>query len=528
MQKRYFLMALLWLSAIVGVNAQNPQVRQKDGSLVLAHSGNEKPRNIVFILADDHRYDALGFLHTQDFIETPNLDRMAREGAYLPNAFVNNSLCSPSRASILTGSYSHKHKVIDNEHAVSPDLIFFPQYLQKVGYQTAMVGKWHAGNDSDAPKRGFDYWLSFKGQGSYLPEKNGLNLNGKHIAQKGYITDELTDYALDFLSHRDKKRPFMLYLAHKGVHADFIPADRDKGRAAKYEFKPPFTMDPKNVQGAPMWVQNQRNSWHGVDFPYHSNLNIGEYYKRYAETLHSVDESVGKVMDYLKKEGLLQSTLIIYMGDNGFQFGEHGLIDKRNAYEASMRVPMLAYCPELIKPGTVVKQVVANIDVAPTLLDAAGLKAPAYMDGMSYLPLLEGKTVDNWRKGLLYEYYWERSFPQTPTMHAIRNDQYKYIHYYGIWDTDELYDIQADPLETKNLIREPKYLPTVKALNKELFEALKDTKGMYIPLANDVGLGQSNLRNKDGAPEAKFPEYIIKDPKTWQKQQAKKKRGKKE
>jgi N-acetylglucosamine-6-sulfatase len=502
--------------------AQNAEVRQPGGSLKLIRTGTGKPRNIVFILADDHRYDALGFLHTQDFIETPNLDRMALEGAYLPNAFVNNSLCSPSRASILTGLYSHKHTVIDNNHAVPNNLIFFPQYLQQVGYQTAMIGKWHAGNDGDEPKRGFNYWLSFKGQGSYLPEKNGLNLNGKHIKQKGYITDELTDYAIDFLSHRKRDKPFMLYLAHKGVHADFIPAKRDSGRAAKYQFKPPFTMDPKNVQGAPMWVQNQRNSWHGVDFPYHSDLNIGEYYKRYAETLHSVDESVGKVMDYLKKEGLLESTLIIYMGDNGFQFGEHGLIDKRNAYEASMRVPLLAYCPQLIKPGTVVKQVVANIDVAPTLLDAAGLKAPAYMDGASYLPLLQGKTVTNWRKGLLYEYYWERSFPQTPTMHALRNNQFKYIHYYGIWDTDELYDLQADPLETKNLIRDTAYAKTVKSMNRQLFQALADTKGMYLPLNTDVG-GQSNYRNKNGAPEAKFPEYLMKDAKKEAKKAAAKK-----
>lgn len=512
MKVKYFIATAFWLLSVLAAKAQNAPVHQPGGSLKLVHIPNAKLRNIVFILADDHRYDALGFLHTQDFIETPNLDRIAREGAYLPNAFVNNSLCSPSRASILTGLYSHKHKVIDNLHPVAHDLIFFPQYLQQVGYQTAMIGKWHAGNDSDEPKRGFNYWLSFKGQGSYLPEKNGLNLNGRHIAQKGYITDELTDYALDFLNHRDKKRPFMLYLAHKGVHADFIPAERDKGRAAKYEFRPPFTMDPNNVQGAPIWVQNQRNSWHGVDFPYHSDLDIGSYYKRYAETLHSVDESVGKVMDYLQKEGLLQSTLIVYMGDNGFQFGEHGLIDKRNAYEASMRVPMLAYCPELIKPGTVVKQVVANIDVAPTLLDAAGLKAPAYMDGISYLPLLEGKQVDNWRKGLLYEYYWERTFPQTPTMHALRNDQYKYIHYYGIWDTDELYDLQADPLEAKNLIKDPKYAATIKAMNKQLFEALQDTKGMYLPLNADEG-GQQNLRNKYGAPEAKFPAYLIKDTK---------------
>lgn len=510
MKAKHFTLALLLLISITQVIAQNAIVSQPMGSLKLLKTGNGKPRNIVFILADDHRYDALGFLKTQDFIETPNLDRMAREGAYLPNAFVNNSLCSPSRASILTGLYSHKHTVVDNEHKVPANLIFFPQYLQQIGYQTAMVGKWHAGNDGDQPQRGFNYWVSFKGQGSYLPEKNGLNVNGQHVPQKGYITDELTDYALNFLSHRQKNKPFMLYLAHKGVHADFIPAERDKGRAQKFEFKPPYTMKPENVDGAPMWVQNQRNSWHGVDFPYHSTLDIGAYYKRYAETLYSVDASVGKVMDYLKKEGLLESTLIIYMGDNGFQFGEHGLIDKRTAYEASMRVPMLAYCPELIKPSTVVKDVVANIDIAPTLLDAAGLKAPQYMDGMSYLPLLEGKKTATWRTGFLYEYYWERAFPQTPTMHALRNDQYKYIHYYGIWDTDELYDLQADPMETKNLIRNPKYKAVVKSMNQQLFKALDDSQGMYLPLHTDVG-GQQNFRSKKGPAEAKFPAYLIKD-----------------
>lgn len=505
-------LTLLLLTCFIAgtASAQNGILRQPNGSLQLIKTGGGKPRNIVFILADDHRFDALGFLHTQTFIETPNLDKIAKEGAYLPNAFVNNSLCSPSRASILTGLYSHKHKVIDNNHKLSDSVVLYPQYLQKAGYVTAMVGKWHTGADVEEPQRGFDYWVSFKGQGTYLPSPNGLNVNGKHVAQKGYITDELTGYAIDFLNTRDKSKPFMLYLAHKGVHADFVPAERDKGRAKGKEFKPPFTMDPANSTGAPMWLQNQRNSWHGVDFPYHSDLDIGEYYRRYAETLYSVDASVGKVMDELKRQGLLESTLIIYMGDNGFQFGEHGLIDKRTAYEASMRVPMLAYCPELIKPHTVVKQVVANIDIAPTLLEAAGLKAPGYMDGASFLPFLEGKSQP-WRSGFLYEYYWERNFPQTPTMHALRNDQYKYIHYYGIWDTDELYDLMADPQESKNLIRDPKYKDVVTKMNRELFASLTDTKGMYIPLFDDVG-GQNNLRNQNGSKEAKFPDYLMKKP----------------
>jgi N-acetylglucosamine-6-sulfatase len=498
---------LLLLGHAGPVSGQDALVSQPAHSLKLLRTSDGRPRNIIFILTDDHRYDALGFLKSQPFIKTPNLDRLAREGAYLKNAFVTTSLCSPSRASILTGLYAHKHKVVDNNNPVPKDLVFFPQYMQQIGYQTALVGKWHMGGDFDDPQRGFDYWVSFKGQGSYLPEKNGLNVNGKHVPQKGYITDELTDYALDFLKSRDRNKPFMLYLSHKAVHADFIPADRNKGMFKGYPFHPPLTMQAGTQEGAPMWVQNQRNSWHGVEFPYHSSLDIGEYYRRYAETLYGVDESVGRIMAYLKEQGLLESTLIIYMGDNGFQFGEHGLIDKRTAYEASMRVPMLAWCPELIKPGTVVKEVVANIDIAPTLLDAAGLRAPDYMDGKSFLPLLEGKK-EPWRDGLLYEYYWERNYPQTPTMHAIRGDRYKYIHYNGIWDTDELYDLQNDPLETRNLIRDKACQDIVKKMNHELFQQLEESKGMYIPLNPDRG-EQSNLRNRYGSPAAAFPDYLL-------------------
>ncbi|PIQ22925.1 MAG: acetylglucosamine-6-sulfatase [Cytophagales bacterium CG18_big_fil_WC_8_21_14_2_50_42_9] len=485
---------------------QNAVVQQPKGSLKLQKTGNPKTRNIVFILTDDHRYDALGFLKAQTFIQTPNLDRMAAEGAYLPNAFVTTSLCSPSRASILTGLYAHKHKVVDNNNPVSKELVFYAQYLQQAGYKTAMIGKWHMGGDFDDPQRGFNHWVSFKGQGTYWPNADGLNIDGKKVPQKGYITDELTDYALDWLKNQKKDQPFALYLSHKGVHDNFVPADRHKGKFADHKFMPPATMMPGVHQDAPMWLQNQRNSWHGVSYPYHSNLDIGEYYKRYAEALLSVDESVGRVLDYLKQNNLLESTLVIYMGDNGFQFGEHGIIDKRTAYEASMRVPLLAYAPGLIKPATVVKEVVANIDIAPTVLEAAGLKAPNYMEGESFLPLLKGNQAP-WRKGLLYEYYWERNYPHTPTMHAIRGDRYKYIHYQGLWDIDELYDLQTDPEEKINLIRSEQHQDIVKQMNQELFANLKSTGGMYIPLFPDAGR-QSNLRYEYGTPSADFPSYL--------------------
>lgn len=505
--KRKLLTFIIILFAVTSGYTQYAPVQQPGGSMKLVKVGNAKPRNIVFILSDDHRFDAMGFMKTQPFINTPNMDRMAKEGAHLKNAFVTTALCSPSRASILTGLYAHKHKVVDNNNPVAQELLFYPQYLQQVGYQTGFVGKWHMGGDFDDPQRGFDYWVSFKGQGSYHPVPNGLNVNGKKVPQKGYITDELTDYAIDFLNTRKKDKPFMLYLSHKGVHAEFVPAARDSGAAAKYEFIPPKNMEASVHKGAPMWLINQRNSWHGIEYPYHSSLDIGEYYKKYAETLKGVDDSIGKVMAYLQEHGLLESTLIIYMGDNGFQFGEHGLIDKRTAYDASMRVPMLAYCPEMIKPGTVVSEVVANIDVAPTFLEAAGLKAPSYMDGQSFYSMLQGKKPETWRTGLLYEYYWERNYPMTPTMHALMGDRYKYIHYNGIWDTDELYDLREDPLEINNLIRSEEHQTIIKDMNKQLFDIMKNTGGMYIPLFPDAGRVQ-NLRYEYGTPAADFPSHL--------------------
>ena len=194
------------------------------------------------------------------------------------------------------------------------------------------------------------------------------------------------------------------------------------------------------------------------DYPYNTKLDIAEYFERYAETLRGVDDSVGRVLEYLGSEHLLDSTLVIYMGDNGFAFGEHGMIDKRTAYEESMRVPMLMQCPELFPGGRSVEQLVANLDVAPTLLAAAGLEPPAYMQGASMLPLAQGQSVP-WRKELLYEYYWERNYPQTPTVFALRGDQYKFIRYYGVWDIDELFDLRADPLEMNNLAYSPSSRP---------------------------------------------------------------------
>jgi N-acetylglucosamine-6-sulfatase len=490
------------VAALLVLGAVHSVTPRAQGLPPLQRTPGAQPRNVIFVLVDDLRFDALGYTG-HPWIETPNLDALAKSGVQMRNAFVTTALCSPSRASILTGQYAHRHRVVDNINPVAPGTIFFPQYLQQAGYDTAFIGKWHMGPASDAPQPGFDRWVSFRGQGTYLPSPNGFNVDGTRVPQRGYITDELTDYALDWLKQRRADRPFFLYLSHKAVHSDFTPAERHKGRYKDKPFTPPQTMaeTPENLDGKPMWVRNQRNSWHGVDFPYHSALDIAEYYRRYAETLLAVDDSVGRVMALLRERGMLDSTIVMFMGDNGFAFGEHGLIDKRTAYEASMRVPLLMSGGGL-PAGTRVDEVVANIDIAPTILEAAGLQPPP-MDGRSALALARGQRIP-WRETLLYEYYWERNFPQTPAMHALRGARYKYIRYYGLWDTDELYDLQTDPLEIRNLIRDASHRDIVTKLNADLFRTLQETGGMYIPLAPDGG-NPSNLRRRDGSRPADFP-----------------------
>jgi N-acetylglucosamine-6-sulfatase len=470
---------------------------------VLERKAGARPLNVVVVLTDDHRYDLLGVMG-HPFVETPHMDSVAKNGALFRNAFVTTALCSPSRASMLTGLYAHRHRVVDNNNPIPPGTTFFPQHLQRAGYATAFVGKWHMGGEIDDPQPGFDHWISFKGQGTYLPSANGLNIDGRRVPQKGYITDELTDYALDWLNRQDGSKPFFLMLSHKGVHSEFIPAERHRGRyAGRTAPRPLAAALAAPDANRPTWVANQRNSWHGVEFPYHSDLDVNAYYRSYAETLLAVDDSLGRVLGWLKQRRLDDDTLVIYLGDNGFMFGEHGLIDKRTAYEASMRIPMLMQAPGLIPAGTRVDGVAAGIDVASTVLDAAGLVAPAGLDGTSLLPLATG-AVSKVRDALLYEYYWERNFPQTPTIHAIRTDRFKYIHYHGIWDTDELFDLQADPAESKNLIADPAHESTVRALNTELFTLLERTKGLYIPLYPDRGAPQ-NKRRDGGSKAADFP-----------------------
>jgi arylsulfatase A-like enzyme len=451
-------------------------------------------RNIVFILSDDHRYDFMGFTNKLPFLETPSMDRMASQGVHVKNAFVTTALCSPSRASILTGQYAHRHGVVDNQSLVPEGTRFFPEYLQDHGYQTGFIGKWHMGEYNNDPRPGFDYWASFRGQGQYW--NSVFNVNGSEEIPKDsiYVTDAITGYALDFLDKRDRQKPFFLYVSHKSVHAEFTPAPEHAGKYKDVPLVYPPTMYPPgheratvtdeayNYQDLPQWVKDQRFSWHGVDYLYHGQMEFDEFYQNYCETLLALDESIGQILDYLEVNALMDNTTVFYMGDNGFSFGEHGLIDKRHAYEESIRVPLLVMGADVRNPGTVLLQHIQNIDIGPTVLDLAGVPMSRAFDGNSFKSILHGTPVDQWRDTIYYEYFWERPFPQTPTVHAVMTSKYKFIRYHGIWDLNELYDIEEDPFEMNNLIRNPEMAPVAKELREALFKWLKKTEGdrMYL------------------------------------------------
>lgn len=466
--------------------------------------------NMIFVLVDDQRFDALGRLNPA--IKTPVMDQMANDGVFFENSFVTTSLCSPSRATILTGMSTRNHGIVGNSEAERPGTVYFPKYLQDAGYQTALIGKWHMGHGGHQ-RKGFDHWVSFSGQGHYWPKdapdgQSILNVNGKEVEQKGYITDELTDYAIDWINQaRTDGKPFFMHLAHKAVHANFSPPERYLNEYDDVTFPQPGSManTPGNYKGKPQWLKDQRNSVIGVDYAYYSSIDLDELQKRYYAALLAVDDSIGRIIDHLKETGLADNTVVFVMGDNGFIFGEFGLIDKRVAYEPSMRVPLLAWGPKVISSSTTVSEVVANLDIAPTMLGLAGAPVPDYFEGQDMSQLLKKGSDLDWNNEFIYEYYWDYLHPQTPTTFAIRTDQYKLITYQGVWDTEELYDMKNDSKETTNLIWQEEHKPTVAALRRRLYDAIRNSEGNRIlPFENKKTQGKI-YRYEDGAEPGKFP-----------------------
>jgi len=421
--------------------------------------------NIVFILIDDLRFDALACTG-HPFVKTPNIDRIFREGATFKNAFVTTPLCSPSRASYLTGRYVHSHKVLGNgdNAALSHQLITFPRLLQqKGGYETAYMGKWHMGTD-DSPRPGFDRWVSFRGQGVYNDPP--LNIDGKQVTAEGYITDILTDHAVDFLK-KSRTKPFVLYLAHKAVHGPFTPAQRHKNLFSDQTIgRSPNAQD--NNEGKPA-LQRKIDGQPAV------GMGVGssdELVRNQLRCLTAIDEGAGRILKTLEDSRQLDNTLVVFTSDNGYFWGEHHLGDKRWAYEESIRIPMAMRYPKKIKPGMKIDQPILNVDIAPTMLEIGRVAIPAEMQGRSLDPLLKGNTK-NWRKSFLSEYFEEPQQRRTPSWQAVRNERWKYIHYTDLEGMDELYDLKADSFEMKNLIHDaPDAVP---AMKKELDRFLKET-----------------------------------------------------
>ncbi len=464
-------------------------------------TAEESPPNVIVILTDDQRWDCLSSAEKPYLgIKTPHLDRLAAEGATFKNMFVTTSLCSPSRASFLSGLYAHSHKVVNNFTDYPNDLPSYPRRLKEAGYETAYVGKWHMGEDSDERRPGFDYWVTHKGQGKYYDTT--FNVNGTREVKKGYYTRRVTDMAVDWLEGRDAERPFLMILGHKAPHGPFVPEEKYLHTYDAVEIPYPasgFKLDTK-----PKWVVERLDTWHGIygplygfrkDFPDTSPAGVdifGEFVRSYVGTINSVDDSTGRICATLKEKRLLDKTLLIFTSDNPFLLGEHGMIDKRTMHEESIRVPLLVRYPPLIEPGTVIDSQVLNIDLAPSVIDICGARPLEKVHGRSWKPLLAGDT-EGWRTGWYYEYNYEKQFPYTPNVRGVRTDDWKYVHYpHGDGGPDrhkaELYNLNDDPQELNNLVDEPRYAAKVAELKAQLNKLMRETDGLPDQMPIDEGV----------------------------------------
>lgn len=443
-----------------------------------AHEGTSRP-NIVVVLVDDLRWDEIGCMG-HPFVRTPHIDRIAHEGARFRNAFCSTPLCSPVRACLLTGLYTHNHGILDNinrsQH--SHTLRTFPQSLQKAGYETAYVGKWHMGND-DTARPGFDYWVSMKGQGTSFDPV--LNVNGKRVPHQGHTTDALNQRVNEFIQQK-REKPFCIYIAHKALHpeltqrddgsitdpsaAKFMPAKRHEKLyatdAIPRRLNVVDTLEGKRalqraIPGLPPLSQKTGTS--------------DEVIRDRLRMLAGIDEGVGQLWKRLEKNGQLDNTVIVFTSDHGYWYGEHGLsVERRLPYEEGIRVPLLVRYPPMVKAGTLIDQFAVSVDLAPTMLELAQVKTDQKYDGRSLVPLLKGEQPEDWRESFLIEYNTDTVFPRLLKMgyKAVRTPRWKYIQFNELEGMNELYDVQNDPYEMKNLIDLPQSKATVDMLQAEL------------------------------------------------------------
>jgi len=456
-------------------------------------ASDPKRPNVLVIFTDDQRWDALSAAG-HPFLKTPHLDRLAREGVRFTNAFCTTSLCSPSRASMLSGLYAHAHGVLNNFTDFPDALPSYPKRLRESGYETAYVGKWHMGEASDDPRPGFDFWMSHKGQGNYFD--TAFNINGTRDVLKGYYTTRVTEKAIEWL-RKPRSKPFCLILGHKASHGPFHPEPKyDKTFAATEIRRPATAADYGPVK--PAWVKERVTTWHGIDGPIYKACGFKDYedfVRGYYATLLSVDDSVGQLYAALESMGVLEDTLLVFTTDNGFLLGEHGAVDKRAMWEESIRVPMIVRYPRLVSGPKLVHEMVLHIDLAPSILEICGARPLEKVHGMSWKRLLEGRTTP-WRESWFYAYDYEKEFPYTPNVRGIRTKEWKFIHYpHGDGGPDrhkaELYNLRADPLETQNLIHDAASARTLEDLRAQLTALMQSVGALPDRMPLDDGIKQT-------------------------------------
>ena len=470
-------------------------------SFVILNSSFSAQPNVLFMLCDDLRPDALG-CYGSKHVKTPHIDRIAKEGVLFKNTFCTTSLCSPSRASILSGLYAHTHGVTNNFTEYPATMPSFPGLLHDAGYATAYFGKYHMGEDNDDPRPGFDTFVTHKGQGKYFDTE--WNLNGKERKViPGYYTTVVTDMAMDWLKQQSTGKPWCAFIGHKAPHSFYTP--EPKYEHTFDDVRVPYPATAFQLDDKPAWMKQRLHTWHGIYGP------LFEWRKKFPDdrpeavkdfenmvhgywgTVLSVDDSVGRMMKWLEETKQLENTLVIFMGDNGLLEGEHGMVDKRTAHEASLRIPAVARFPAM-GSGKTIEQQILTVDIAPSVLELCGAAPLPKSHGKSWVKLVKEGDPE-WRTAWFYHYNYEKQFPYTPNVRAIRTDRWKYIHYpHGDGSPDkhlaELYDLQADPGETKNLISKPERAAQVGELQAQLAKLMLatglDTKTDKMPLDEGV------------------------------------------
>lgn len=460
---------------------------------VAALAAQDRP-NILYIMSDDHSFQTIGVYASvlKDYVKTPNIDRIAREGVRMDNCFVTNSISTPSRAAILTGQYSHHNQVYTLADELPAGHPSMAKELQKNGYQTAIVGKWHIGTQPE----GFDFYSVMPGQGKYEDPgfmESGLPFDVKHaVRTKGYCTDVITDKCIDWMEKADKNKPFFLMCHFKAPHTPFTPAERHKDLYKGITFPEPGNLY-ENLDNRPI-LKSVHNKISGGRFankelPKEDRVKDAyqEYIRTYLSCIAGIDENVGRLLNNLEKKGQLDNTIIVYTSDQGFYMGEHGLVDKRLMYEEALRMPLVIRYPKRIPEHTACKTFVQNIDFAPTLLEYAGIPTPAYMDGKSFCASLAGKEAPDARKIAYYRYWMNFKGYNIPAHYGLRTDRYKLIYFYGkscgtkgsvdkagfqpVW---EFYDLQEDPYEMTNQYDNKKYANVINELKETLRQTQKE------------------------------------------------------